>query len=103
MDGESAFQVIWSDAALNDISEIDNFIARDNPTSADDLVRRIVAKTRLLANHPRLGTVFVRTRQTDVRATLAGRYRIFYAVDEQLRRIQILHIWHGARQQPNFD
>ena len=29
-------------------------------------------------------------------------YRIFYDVSEELRREDILHVWHGAREEPKF-
>jgi hypothetical protein len=29
-------------------------------------------------------------------------YRIFYDVSEELRTVSILHVWHGAREEPKF-
>ena len=29
-------------------------------------------------------------------------YRIFYDVSEESRRVDILHVWHGAREEPKF-
>jgi hypothetical protein len=29
-------------------------------------------------------------------------YRIFYDVSDKLQQVQILHVWHGARQEPAF-
>jgi plasmid stabilization system protein ParE len=29
-------------------------------------------------------------------------YRIFYDVSEASRNVEILHVWHGAREEPTF-
>ncbi|HXJ92674.1 MAG TPA: type II toxin-antitoxin system RelE/ParE family toxin [Terriglobia bacterium] len=30
-------------------------------------------------------------------------YRIFYDVSEESKSVEILHVWHGARDEPTFD
>jgi len=35
-------------------------------------------------------------------AAIADLHDIFYDVSEENRSIEILHVWHGAREEPTF-
>jgi plasmid stabilization system protein ParE len=103
MESETRFEVIWSNAALNDIAGIDNFIALANPDAADRIVGRIVERTALLSAFPKMGRPYVQTRSCLIRSSVVESYRILYTIDEEARKIEITHIWHGSRLDPDFD
>jgi plasmid stabilization system protein ParE len=40
--------------------------------------------------------------QSSLREIIFRSHRIFYDVSEESRRVDILHVWHGAREVPSF-
>lgn len=78
-----------------DLSEIWSYIARDNRTAADRLIRRITDAFDRLASNPQLGF-----QQDELRPGLRckpvkRRYLIFYEVVGQ--NLRILRVMHGSR------
>ena len=83
------------------LDELVDYVGRDNPSAASRLGRRIIEKVRLLARSPYLGSTYP-AASGDVRETHHGSYRIFYEVRAKDRQVEILAIWHAARQEPNL-
>jgi len=96
------YQIIWSDAAISDLHDICFHIARDNPQAAERVGRGILNHARILASFPFIGPAYPRGTQGPLREIVFRPYRIFYDVSEQTRRVEILHVWHGAREEPVF-
>lgn len=84
------------------LDEIIDYIAQDNPSAAWRLEVRIIKKVDLLTRTPLLGSVYPPGRGDAVRETREGNYRIFYEVSESDRQVEILAIWHSARQEPHL-
>lgn len=57
---------------------------------------------RNLARFPLIGPMYPRGAAGPLRQIVFRSYRIFYDVSEELGRVDILHVWHGARQEPGF-
>jgi plasmid stabilization system protein ParE len=56
----------------------------------------------MLSRFPRFGKVFRNLRLDTFRETIVPPYRIFYEIDDPEHQIEIVSIWHGARQEPEF-
>ncbi|MGH7029001.1 MAG: type II toxin-antitoxin system RelE/ParE family toxin [Stellaceae bacterium] len=52
----TAVEVIWRPQAREDLLDLYVYIARDNPTAAEQLDERMQRKVMVLSAHPRLGT-----------------------------------------------
>ena len=48
-------KVIWTAGALQDLDEIADYIAKENPEAANRLVQRVFARTDLLEAFPGMG------------------------------------------------
>jgi toxin ParE1/3/4 len=96
------YKVIWSQAAVTDLEAICGYIADDNPDAAVRIGRGILDHVRLLAAFPLIGPWYPRGTRGTLREIVFRNYRIFYDVSEQSRSVEILHVWHGAREDPNF-
>ncbi len=96
------YQIIWSDAALADTHEICHYIAQHNPQAAQQVGRGILDHVRILASFPFIGPAYPRGTRGPLREIIFRPYRIFYDVSETSRRVEILHVWHGARKEPNL-
>jgi toxin ParE1/3/4 len=96
------FKIVWTDPALNDLQDLVSHIAQDSPAVAERVGNEILARIDLLMNHPFMGAVYRRSRQRDIREVLCRKYRIFYRVIDEDRRVEVLTVWHGARREPRI-
>ena len=97
-----AFQIVWSDAAIGDLRGVCSFIAEHNPDAALRMGRRILEHVQILSEFPLIGPSYPRGSRGPLREIVCRPYRIFYDVSEDLRRVEILHVWHGAREEPEL-
>lgn len=96
----AAFKIVWTDPALDDLSEIVRYVAADDPSAAERLGQAFLNQVSLLSNFPHLGAPYRRRKHPEVRETPCRGYRIFYRVLEQSRTVEVLRVWHGARDEP---
>ena len=87
-------RLVFAENAERDLTEIGDFIARDNAAAAAQFVMRIHEHCQLLAARPNIGRERPELAQ-QLRSFPLGRYVIFYrAVDD---RVEIVRVLHGAR------
>ena len=84
----------YTSAAYQDLADILNYIARDNPTAALDWVEKIEAKCVLVAENPSIGELQPQLG-VGVRASAVGRYVIFHRATDE--RVEILRVIAGDR------
>ena len=80
--------------ALQDLDEIWDYIAQDNPPAADELLGMIEEKCCLLAEYPNLGTSCDNLHPS-LRFLPVGKYLLFYMPLEN--GIDLVRVLHGAR------
>jgi toxin ParE1/3/4 len=96
------FKIIWSEAAISDLGEICSYIAADNPEAALRVGNGILGHVRILGSFPFIGPPYPRGTDGTLREIVFRPYRIFYDVNESYRAVEILHVWHSARQEPKL-
>lgn len=96
------FKIIWSDAAIADLQEVCSYVAQHDPQAAARIGRGILDHVRVLASFPFIDPTYPRGARGTLREIVFRSYRIFYDVSEQSRSVEILHVWHGARDEPEF-
>jgi toxin ParE1/3/4 len=96
------YKIVWSEAAIADVHGICTYIAQDDPRAAERIGEGILDHVRILGTFPFIGPAYPRGSHGPLREIVFRRYRIFYEVSEDLHQVQILHIWHGARDEPVF-
>ena len=83
-----------SDQAKEDMVEMWEYIAQENPSAADRLLQTLVKQYKSLAENPGMGRLREELRP-DIRSFPVGNYLILYrAIPEG---IAVLRIIHGAR------
>lgn len=97
-----AFKLIWSEAALADLHDICTYIAKHDAPAAQRMGRGILDHVRILATFPLIGPPYPRGSRGPLREIVFRNYRIFYDVFEESSSVEILHVWHGARDEPTF-
>ena len=97
------FKIIWSDAAIADLQDIWAYVAQHDPEAATRIGRGILAHVRVLADFPYIGPAYPRSSKGTLREIVVRPYRVFYDVSEESQSVEILHVWHGARDEPTFE
>lgn len=89
-------KVVFTAAALRDLSEIADWLSVHYPTIAPNVERRIRATVARIARWPQ--SARRSAKRAEIRVAPVGRYpyKVFYRVTADA--IEILHIHHAARQ-----
>ena len=86
--------VEWTEEAEEDLIDIWNYIAQDNPQAADNLLDEIDARSTALASSPYLGAARPDIAP-ELRHSLVGRYLVLYRTITD--GVQIVRVVHGVR------
>jgi toxin ParE1/3/4 len=90
-------RAIYMPEAERDLTQIAEYIARDNLHAALAWVRELQAACDLLATQPAIGELIGTVRFGKVRRHAVGNYVIYY--DPMDDGISVIRIVHGAREQ----
>lgn len=96
------YKIIWSDLAITDLHGICAYIAEDNPNAAERVGRGILGCVEILRSFPFIGPSYPRGSGGTLREITSRPYRIFYDVSDSDKAIEILHIRHSARDEPEL-
>lgn len=88
-------RVVFSPLAQNDLIEIGEFIARDDPDAALRYVREIYRACSVLTEQPRLGRVRSDLRAGELRSIPIRSHVIYYRLVRL--NVEVIRILHGAR------
>jgi plasmid stabilization system protein ParE len=87
--------LIWSEEALNDIRNIAEYIERDSPFYAEQVVERLFDLAEELPVNPKLGRIVPELHDDTVRERFVYSYRLIYELRDEA--IEVLAIIHGKR------
>ncbi|MBI2840667.1 MAG: type II toxin-antitoxin system RelE/ParE family toxin [Acidobacteria bacterium] len=93
-----ALTIRWTDRARNDLVEIGDFIARDNPDAAARWVEMLIKAVELASTFPPSGRVVPEIDRDDIREIIRHSYRIVYRVSAEA--IDVLTVFEGHRLLP---
>ncbi len=89
-------QVIWTGSALQDLTDIGEYISKDSEKYAEITVSQLFSSTDILEDHPKAGKVVPEFEIESIRELIRGNYRIVYQLIEG-HTIYVLAVHHGAR------
>jgi toxin ParE1/3/4 len=89
-------EVKFTEQALKDIEEIAHFISADSSHYASLQVQKIISKTDILENFPKVGRIVPEVKHKSVRELIEGNYRIIYFIFSKTE-IHILTVYHSSR------
>jgi toxin ParE1/3/4 len=96
------YEVVLSRIADADLAEIIEYIAHDNLDAALRVARELLARTRTIGEHPRIGRIVPEFQIETLRELVHGAYRIVYEIDDSKKRIAVARFWHAARGLPQI-
>lgn len=88
-------EVVWTDAALNDLDAIAEYVAIENPVAAAKLVKRVFRHIDQLSRHPRSGVRIAEIKGARYRQIVEPPCRVFYRFDADT--VFILHVMRSER------
>jgi len=85
----------WTEPAVADLENIQDYIARDSAEYADALIERLILSVDRLESFPESGRRVPESTDSKIRELLVESYRVIYRLKKG--SIQILAVAHGAR------
>jgi plasmid stabilization system protein ParE len=95
-------KVVLSEVALDDLQQISEYIARDNPEQAFRFGTELIDSTLPQASFPEMGRVIARYKNPLLRELVHGAYRIPYRILKNENEVHVLRFWHSARGTPEI-
>lgn len=88
-------RIEWTEPAVADLENIQDYIARDSADYADALVERLILSVDQLELFPESGRRVPESTDPKIRELLVESYRVIYRLKKG--NAQILAVAHGAR------
>ena len=98
-----ALKIIWSQTAIEDLKEIIQFIAADNPDAASKLADRIFHHLETACHLPTSNRIVPEKDNELIREVILKPYRIIYLIDNEQTQMCVLRIWHAFRGIPEIE
>jgi plasmid stabilization system protein ParE len=95
---EKMVRIVFSPLAIDDLTDIADYIAKDSMIYAKQFVRRIRILIQNLTRFPRIGRIVPEKNIATIRELLFKEYRIIYRLSST--NIEIVRIFHGSRNFP---
>ena len=88
-------RLIWAEPALQDLEQIADYIALDDPMAAKQLVRRVFAKAELLQEFPEMCPTPHDLPDSRYRHLLVRPLRIFYRLQDD--DVVVIYVMRSER------
>ena len=88
-------RIFWTDAALNQLEAIRDYLAQTSPKYSQRITERLVNRSEQIAAFPRSGRMVPEYEIDEVRQVIEESYRIIYLIKED--QIEVLAIIHTSR------
>jgi plasmid stabilization system protein ParE len=88
-------EVVWAESARDALDEVIEYIARDSPQAAVQMLEEVLRAGGSLATLSERGRIVRELNDPTIRELLVFKYRLLYEVEDQ--RVLIVALLHGAR------
>jgi len=94
-------KIIWPPLAIDRVSEIAKYIAKDKSEAAKKWIDQIFSSVKKLERFPQIGRILPEANRIDIHEILLKNYRIIYRFEKN--KIIILTVRHGKQILPIED
>ena len=88
-------KVIWSQEALDNLLEIEEYISEDSPERAIEFTDYLIEQTKYLENNPKIGRIVPELPDSDYRELVIRNYRMVYRSENDV--INIITVFESHR------
>ena len=96
------YEIVWTEPAVAALDAIVAYIAERSPAAARRIGDAVLGHVEILGAFPSIGPAYPPGSRGRNREISYKGYQIFYRVSEDTKRIEILTIWHGRREEPEL-
>lgn len=89
-------KIVWTDQAIQDLTDIGEYIAKDSERYAREVVESLFESVQILKSHPKAGRIVPEYRLAYLRELIRENYRVVYRIVDKIR-IDIVTVHHSAR------
>jgi len=86
---------LWTQEALDRLSDIEDFISQDSPQRAARFVNYLIQRGEGVSKNPRIGRIVPEISNPNVKMIIAQKCRIVYKIQEN--EIEILTVFEGHK------
>ncbi len=94
------YRILFTQRALNDLSEIVGHIAEDDDEAASRFGEALLDHVDLLGRFPRMGNIA--RKGSRARKLVHSPVLVYYQIHEDQRLVEVLHFRHGSRKPPKI-
>lgn len=88
-------KVVWTEQALQGLTEIEEYIARDDPAAAVVFVEKLIRRTDILCEQTNSGRAVPEVPGRELRELIEGNYRIVYRTNDGT--VEILTVFESHK------
>lgn len=88
-------KIRWTEESLNQLTNIETYIAKDSPARAVHFVDQIIEHVLLLEDNPNAGRMVPEISNPDIRELIFQKYRVVYKLKG--KQIEILTVFEGHK------
>lgn len=88
-------KIKWTEESLDQLTDIEAYIAKDSPVRAAHFVDQIIEYVLLLEGNPRAGRMVPEISNPDIRELIFKKYRVVYKLTKN--QIEILTVFEGHK------
>jgi len=88
-------RVVWTEQALQGLTDIEDYIARDDPATAVVFVEKLIRRTDILRQQPLAGRAVPEVPGRELRELIEGHYRIVYRTTDD--SVEILTVFESHK------
>ena len=92
-------RIKWTKGASQNLNQIEEYIAQDNPQKAVDMVLKIIKSVERLSDNPAMGKI---GRLFDTRELIISGTPFIVPYRVRAKQIEILRVFHSAMQWRDF-
>ena len=96
------FTVIWSNRAIADLEGAIEYLESAAPASISKFEREVVTTLERVRTNPYLGSKHEKITSGRVREVYCHPYRIIYRVSPSRSTVELITLWHSARDEPDL-
>jgi plasmid stabilization system protein ParE len=97
-----ACKLIWAPSARFDLKEIASYIADSRPEASTRFVKSLFHSVEHLIDFPEAGRIVPEFGDPSIREIIRKPCRIVYRIKHEKGIIEIVRIWHAARETPQM-
>ncbi|TDG35448.1 type II toxin-antitoxin system RelE/ParE family toxin [Pedobacter changchengzhani] len=90
-------KVVWTEIAIDDLSNIANFHSQYSNNFASAIIRQLFDKPKVLKKMPQIGRVVPERADESIRELIHGNFRIIYHFDKENDTVEIITVHHSSQ------